>query len=155
VVSLTAEYALRAVIYLSAANGEPRTVHQVAEATHVPPDYLSKVLQELSKHGLVRSQRGLYGGFTLLRDPAELSVLEVVNAVSPLQRIKQCPLRGVNGRPEPEPELLCPLHQLLDDAVADMERKFSDASIGSLLQAAARENPFHMASPERKAPVRR
>jgi Rrf2 family nitric oxide-sensitive transcriptional repressor len=131
VVSLTAEYALRAVAYLAMEYGEPRTVHQIAEATQVPADYLSKVLQELSKLGLVRSQRGLYGGFSLLRDPAELTVLEVVQAVSPIHRITQCPLH----REGHEPGHLCPLHQLLDEAVAYLEQSFNDATIANLVNS--------------------
>jgi Rrf2 family protein len=131
VVSLTAEYALRAVSYLAVEHDQPRTVHQIAEATQVPPDYLSKVLQELSKLGLVRSQRGLYGGFTLVREPLELTVLEVVRAVSPLHRIEDCPLhRDGHG-----PGRLCPLHRLLDDATAYIERSFAGATIADLVRA--------------------
>ncbi|MDY7108349.1 MAG: Rrf2 family transcriptional regulator [Planctomycetota bacterium] len=130
-VSLTAEYALRAVSYLAVEHDQPRTVHQIAEATRVPPDYLSKVLQELSKLGLVRSQRGLYGGFTLVREPPQLTVLEVVQAVSPLHRIEDCPLhRDGHG-----PGKLCPLHKLLDDATAYIERSFAGATIADLLEA--------------------
>ena len=129
-VSLTAEYALRAVSYLAVEHDQPRTVHQIAEATQVPPDYLSKVLQELSKLGLVRSQRGLYGGFTLLREPVDLTVLEVVRAVSPLHRIEDCPLhREGHG-----PGKLCPLHRLLDEATAHMERSFAGATIADLVR---------------------
>jgi Rrf2 family nitric oxide-sensitive transcriptional repressor len=130
VVSLTAEYALRAVSYLAVEHDRPRTVHQIAEATQVPPDYLSKVLQELSRLGLVRSQRGLYGGFTLVREPPRLTVLEVVRAVSPLQRIEDCPLhREGHG-----PGRLCPLHRLLDDASAYIERSFGSATIADLVR---------------------
>lgn len=130
-VSLTAEYALRAVSYLAVEHDEPRTVHQIAEATRVPPDYLSKVLQELSKLGMVRSQRGLYGGFTLVRKAADLTVLDVIRAVSPLPRIQECPLhREGHG-----PGRLCPLHQLLDDAAAHIERAFADASIADIVRA--------------------
>ena len=128
-VSLTAEYALRAVAYLALGSGEPRTVQQIAEATKVPADYLSKVLQELSKIGLVRSQRGLYGGFTLLRDPSKLTVLEVAEAVTPLHRVRKCPL----GREEHQSGKLCSLHQLLDDAVASVQRILSGVSIADLV----------------------
>jgi Rrf2 family protein len=94
----------------------------------VPEGYLSKVLQILSRGGLVRSQRGLHGGSVLTRDPAEISVYEVVEAVSPLPRIRTCPLglpsHGVN---------LCPLHRRLDDAVEMVEKAFRDTSIADLL----------------------
>ena len=57
--SRTTEYALRAVVYLAAQDGAARTIGQIAEATRVPSDYLSKVMQNLRRAGLVQSQRGL------------------------------------------------------------------------------------------------
>src|SRR5215207_872981 len=91
-ISQTVEYALRAVVYLADCGDEPRTTQQIAGVTHVPPAYLSKVLQGLSKARLVRSQRGLHGGFTLAVDPEQLTIWDVVDAVEPLQRIRECPL---------------------------------------------------------------
>ena len=124
----TTEYALRAVAYLAKDPESPRTTQQIAEVTMVPPDYLAKVLKDLSRSGLVRSQRGPSGGFWLDRDPNELTVLEVVNAVGAIPRIRSCPLDLPEHRHE-----LCPLHRLLDDAAAQIERAFSAATIGALI----------------------
>src|SRR4051794_21543855 len=106
-ISQTAEYALRAVVYLAFHKGEPRTVRQLAEPTQVPEGYLAKVMQGLSRAGLVRSQRGLHGGFTLAVPADELTVYDVVQAVDPIHRIKHCPL-GLKGHVN-----LCPLHRRL------------------------------------------
>ena len=73
-ISQTAEYALRAIVYLADQEGQPRTTAQIAEATQVPAGYLAKVMQALSKVRLVNSQRGLNGGFTLTRDANELTM---------------------------------------------------------------------------------
>ena len=70
--SQTVEYALRAIVFLADRNPETTTTEQIAEVTRVPSAYLSKVLQSLSRGGLVRSQRGLRGGFTLTKDPSEM-----------------------------------------------------------------------------------
>ena len=83
-ISQTAEYALRAIVYLADQRGSPRTTAQIAEATQVPPGYLAKVMQSLSRTKLVHSQRGLNGGFTLTRDPAGLPMLEIIGAVDTL-----------------------------------------------------------------------
>src|SRR5688572_19877331 len=91
-VSQTAEYALRAVVCLGSQADTPMTTQQIADATRVPAGYLSKVLQALGRAGLVHSQRGLHGGFTLGRPMDQLSVLDVINAVDPLKRIERCPL---------------------------------------------------------------
>ena len=60
--SRTVEYALRAVVHLAYEAPEARTTTQIAEATQVPRDYLSKILQGLSKKGIVQTQRGVGGG---------------------------------------------------------------------------------------------
>ncbi len=126
-ISQTAEYALRAIVFL-AGQDEPQTTQQVAEMTRVPAGYLSKVLQSLARAGLVHSQRGLHGGFTLAKPPKRLSVWEVVESVDPIQRIRSCPLglksHGVN---------LCPLHRRLDDAMAGVEKAFRSSTVAELL----------------------
>jgi Rrf2 family protein len=126
-ISQTAEYALRAIVYL-AGQDSPCTTLQIAATTRVPAGYLAKVMQGLSRAGLVRSQRGLNGGFTLGLDPDELSVLTVINAVDPIQRIRECPL-GIpsHGR------RLCPLHLRLDQAAEMVETAFGETMVSDLL----------------------
>ena len=65
-ISRTVEYALRAVVHLADRAPESRSTDQIAEATRVPKAYLSKVLQNLGRAGVVRSRRGIGGGTTLL-----------------------------------------------------------------------------------------
>lgn len=127
-ISQTAEYALRAVVYLADQGGAPRTTSQIATTTMVPAGYLAKVMQGLGRAGLVKSQRGLNGGFTLAHDPQVLSVLAVVNAVDPIQRFPECPL-GIpsHGR------RLCPLHFRLDQAAAMVEKAFGETMVAELL----------------------
>ncbi|MGE0480585.1 MAG: Rrf2 family transcriptional regulator [Phycisphaerae bacterium] len=127
-ISRTVEYALRAVVWLASRHESSQTTRQIADATQVPANYLAKVLQTLVDAGIVTSQRGLGGGFRLARDPAVLSVLDVVNAVDPLLRIHACPLKLASHSLR-----LCALHQRLDDAAASVERAFAASKIGELL----------------------
>src|SRR5688572_23892082 len=90
--SRTVEYALRAVVHLAYAAPNGCTTEQIASTTKVPRAYLSKVLQELCHKGIVSSQRGVGGGMTLAKRPEDLTILEVVNAVEPINRIQSCPL---------------------------------------------------------------
>ena len=126
-ISQTAEYALRAMVYLADQNGAPQTTQQIAKVTLVPAGYLAKVMQGLSRAGLVHAQRGLHGGFTLATPPDQLTVLDVVQAVDPLQRIEHCPL-GLKGH-----QSLCPLHRRLDNAVAMVEKALGASTIAELL----------------------
>ena len=127
-ISQTVEYALRAVVHLASESPDALTTDQVAEATRVPRAYLSKVLQSLVRAGIVRSQRGIGGGMTLTKIPADLTIMEVVNAVEPLERIHTCPLglaaHGVR---------LCPLHRRVDNAIALVEDAFSNTTLAEVL----------------------
>jgi Rrf2 family protein len=136
-ISPTAEYALRAIVALAQTQGEAMTTLRIAETTKVPPGYLSKVLQILGRGGLVRSKRGLGGGFTLARTPGEITILEVVNAVDPLKRIDKCPL-GI----ETHGTTLCALHARLDAAVALVERSFAETTVADLLQKTGPSGPL-------------
>ena len=136
-ISLTAEYALRAIVFLADQQGSPRTTAQIAEVTQVPPGYLAKVMQSLSRMRLVHSQRGLNGGFTLTRDPNELTMLEIISAVDPIRRFHECPL-GVPSHGNN----LCPLHRTLEEAAKLLEVKFGETSVASLLDVPGDEKPL-------------
>ncbi|MEX0704334.1 MAG: Rrf2 family transcriptional regulator [Planctomycetales bacterium] len=135
--SQTVEYALRAMVFLASEEGTARTTEQIAHRTRVPHPYLAKLMQGLSRAGLVRSQRGVHGGFTLARAADALSILDVVNAVDPIGRIRECPLglaaHGVR---------LCPLHRRLDDALAQVERAFGETTLAEVLAEPSESVPL-------------
>lgn len=131
------EYALRAVVYLAQRPGKAQKTREIAEGTRSAPGYLLKVLQSLSKAGVLSAQRGSLGGFTLERDPASLTVLEIINAVDPIERIHSCPLgiesHGVN---------LCPMHRRIDDAMGSIEASFGSSTIQDLLTEPTQSQPL-------------
>jgi Rrf2 family nitric oxide-sensitive transcriptional repressor len=135
--SQTAEYALRAIVYLADHVGESTTTETIAEGTRVPVGYLAKIMQSLSKSGLVTSQRGLHGGFVLSRPVKELTVYEVVQAIDPIVRITTCPL-GLEGHGTN----LCPLHRGLDNAMAAVETTFKRMTIYQVLNAPQTNRPL-------------
>ncbi len=126
-ISQTAEYALRAAVALAREPGESMTTQRIAKDTQVPLDYLAKVLGQMSRAGLVHAQRGLHGGFRLARDAERMSVMDVVGAVEQLPRITSCPL----GNPDHD-HTMCPLHQHLDRAMAQVEAAFCGTLISEL-----------------------
>lgn len=145
--SQTVEYALRAATFLATSPQEPRTVEQIAEATRVPMAYLAKVMQALVRGRIASSRRGVGGGFTLLRDAASIRILEVVQAVDPIQRITTCPLGLASHGTR-----LCPLHRRLDQAIAAMEKAFASTTLAEVLAEPSRSVPLcdFPAGPRRK-----
>ncbi|QDT26968.1 transcriptional repressor NsrR [Gimesia panareensis] len=81
-ISQTEEYALRAMTCLAFRYPDYMTRDQLFEVTQVPHAYLPKIMLELNRTGLIRSQRGHNGGYTLLRPPSETSLLNIINAVN-------------------------------------------------------------------------
>jgi Rrf2 family protein len=80
-VSAKADYALRAVIELAAAADGPVKGERIAQAQEIPLKFLENILGDLRHAGIVRSQRGVEGGYWLARPAAEITVAEVVRAV--------------------------------------------------------------------------
>lgn len=132
----TAEYALRAVACLAAGGASALSGETIARRTKVPRRYLHKVLQDLVQAELVQSRPGPGGGYSLNRSPDDLTILDVVNAVAPLERIHHCPL-GL-----PSHTQLCPLHHELDRVYAATEAAFSRVSLGALLRSGSKIVPL-------------
>ena len=128
-ISQSAEYALRAVMWLAGHPEATLSTPEIARRTMVPAGYLSKMLQALARAGLVASTPGRAGGFVLTRPPNRISVLDVINAVGRLPRIEHCPL-GM----EAHGQHLCPLHKRLDDVAAHAERVFAETTLADLVK---------------------
>ena len=128
-ISQTAESALRAVVCLASHPESSLTTPKIAEITQVPSNYLSKVLQELGRARIVRSRRGLHGGFTLESSPDELTLLDVIEAVSPIKSIDKCPLDL-----EKHGKGLCPLHKRLNYSIEMVKDVFGETTVRELLE---------------------
>ncbi|HEX4010849.1 MAG TPA: Rrf2 family transcriptional regulator [Solirubrobacteraceae bacterium] len=92
-ISAKADYAVRAVVELAAADGEkPVKAERIATAQEIPLNFLENILGELRHAGIVRSHRGAEGGFRLARPANEVTVADVIRAV-------EGPLASVRGGP--------------------------------------------------------
>jgi Rrf2 family protein len=132
----TAEYALRAVVWLARAGDQTESAERLAKHTKVPRRYLHTVLQELVQAELVRSQPGPGGGYALDRTAREITILDVVNAVAPVERIRRCPL-GLRTHTR-----LCPLHKELDDVYAATEKALGRVTIAQLVSSTSEIVPL-------------
>jgi len=93
-ITARADYTLRALAHLAAADGGPLTVGQIAEAQDIPAGFLQNILLQLRRRGIVRSQRGSDGGYRLARPASQITLADAFRAV-------EGPLAGVRGeRPE-------------------------------------------------------
>ena len=88
-ISAKADYAVRAALELAAApEGEPVKGERLAEAQDIPLQFLEHILLELKHARLIQARRGAKGGYWLARDPAEITIADVIRAVEgPLANI--------------------------------------------------------------------
>jgi len=86
-----ADYAVRAVLYLARLGpSEHAATSQVAEEQRIPPSFLAKTIARLSLAGLIHTSRGARGGVTLARDPEEITLLEVIEAIEGPMALHEC-----------------------------------------------------------------
>jgi Rrf2 family protein len=104
------------------------------------------VLQSLAAAGLVDGRRGVKGGYKVAHEPADIQLLDIINAVSPVERIRECPLglksHGVN---------LCPLHKKMDEAIGAVMDIFSGVTLADLLEQPGANTPLCEQQPSGRA----
>jgi len=142
----TAEYALRATVWLAQDAGRAHASERIAKAIHVPRRYVHKVLQALIKAEILRSQPGPRGGYSLNRPADQMTILDVIKAVGSLQRIRACPL-GLASHTD-----LCPLHRELDEAFAAMEQAFARVTIADVVNRPSPITSLREAAPAKRVP---
>ncbi len=131
--SRTAGYALNAVIEIARRGGgrDPVPASGVAEELDIPFSYLAKILKSLAHEGILRSERGRTGGFSLARQPAEIRLIEVVAPFDALGRERECLL----GRGTCSELGGCPVHREWCEVSAPAFRFFEERTVADLLQA--------------------
>ena len=106
--SQTGEYALRAVAYIAQHDREgPVLAKGIAAGADIPRRYLQKVLTDLVRVGVLKSSRGIGGGFRLSNGALDMTVAQVIAPFGDLARRTECPLGHINGGKALE----CPAHE--------------------------------------------
>jgi Rrf2 family protein len=132
-VSQTARYALHILGYLRQSRGGLVRGEEIAEATGIPSNYLSKILSQLRKHGIVDSRKGWGGGFALRESALERpirDVLEIIDGVESTVRT-DC----VFGLPACDANNPCPLHPYWEQIRRTHEEMLVQTRIGDLRTA--------------------
>jgi Rrf2 family nitric oxide-sensitive transcriptional repressor len=135
-ISQTVEYSLRAVLVLASQYDKAMTVREMAEVARIPAPYLSKIMKGLVRAEIVQSRRGLGGGFKLARNPTDITIWDVTQAIDPLERIRTCPL-GIEGH-----AVLCPLHRRIDRAIEQIETAFRASTLDEILNESSDSKPL-------------
>ncbi|MCO5168622.1 MAG: Rrf2 family transcriptional regulator [Planctomycetes bacterium] len=146
--SKATRFALHAALELARAGGERVTTQQIAETYEISLNHLAKVMGQLVRAGIARGVRGVGGGYRLARDPARITLLEIVEAV------EGPPETGCSVRDDGKPcRVPCTLRPELDEIEAYAARRLQELT---LAQVAGLPPPAKTARGRRgrKLPVR-
>lgn len=124
-------YGILGVIYLARQEKDRKVpLSEIAESQEVPEKFLAKIFQNLTKTGIVRSHRGVKGGFTLRKDPGKLTFKEVIEAIQgPCHLIMCIPDRERCQRTDE-----CPVRVVMEDAEKKLMEVFKSYTIADLLK---------------------
>ncbi len=126
-----ADYAVRAVLYLARlGNTERAATSTVAEEQRIPPSFLAKIISQLSIAGLLHTSRGARGGVTLARDPKDITLLEVIEAIDGPIQLNEC----VGEDSECTFDGDCPLRLVWCDAQEMLVKRLKGTNFHQLLE---------------------
>ncbi len=130
-ISKKGEYALMAMIYLSGRHGTPVRIQDIAEHEDIPVKFLEQILLDLKKAGYLYSKPGVGGGYTLLKDPAEITLAEIIRIMDgPLAPLSCVSKRAYVKCPH---ESTCGLHSVMlrvRNAISDILENVTFADVG-------------------------
>jgi Rrf2 family transcriptional regulator, cysteine metabolism repressor len=129
--SSRAIYGMRAVLALARTHGQGSTfLKDIVEREGLPGTYLEQLMVPLRKSGLVLAVRGARGGYTLARNPAEISVLSILEALEGPLCLAECPGGSACcGKPE-----ACALQDLWTDGSRALAQTYQGVSLAALLE---------------------
>ncbi len=128
-----ADYAVRTVLHLARIGDKGlAATRTVAVEQNIPPSFLAKIISQLAIAGLLHTSRGARGGVTLARDPKDITLLEVVEAIDGPIRLNVCV--GDDGACTFEED--CPARPVWCDVQSELITRLKGTSFGDLLVSA-------------------
>ncbi len=126
-----ADYAVRAVLYLARlGTAERAATSTVAEEQRIPPSFLAKIISQLSIAGLLHTSRGARGGVTLAREPKEITLLEVIEAIDGPIQLNECV--GEDALCSFDED--CPLKPVWSEAQTELVKRLKGTNFAMLLE---------------------
>jgi len=129
-----ADYAVRAVLHLARMNnGDRAATSTVAKEQRIPPSFLAKIISQLSIAGLLHTSRGARGGVTLAREPKDITLLEVIEAIDGPIQLNECVADAGVCTFEDN----CPIRSVWCDAQDELVKRLRGTNFADMMTQAA------------------
>ena len=133
--SSSCRYGIRAVIYLASqpsTNGKTG-IKQISKDLNLPSPFLAKILQQLAKQKILSSSKGPHGGFSLLKDPRKITLIDIVNTIDGYDTFTDCIMHNGSCEGVEKEGKRCPLHQDYEKSRRELIKLFSNRTIHELV----------------------
>jgi Rrf2 family transcriptional regulator, iron-sulfur cluster assembly transcription factor len=136
-ISNSSKYGIRARTYLAS---QPKSagmigIKKISEDLDLPLPFLAKILQTLARQKVLNSSKGPHGGFSLLKDPKEITLLDVVRAIDTDDMLTNCVMQNRACKCVDKEKAPCPVHNDYAKVRSGLIKFFSSKTIDSLVKA--------------------
>jgi Rrf2 family iron-sulfur cluster assembly transcriptional regulator len=135
-ISNSSKYGIRALTYLAS---QPKSagmigIKQISSDLDLPSPFLAKILQILARQKVLSSSKGPHGGFSLLKDPKEIKLLDVVRAIDSDDVLTNCVMQNRPCKCVQKDKPPCPVHEDYAKVRSGMIKFFNSKTIYSLVK---------------------
>ncbi|MCD6161714.1 MAG: Rrf2 family transcriptional regulator [candidate division Zixibacteria bacterium] len=130
-ISRKADYAIRALIYVAAINGERTcSINEIAENEKIPREYLAKILKELTQKGFLNSYKGVNGGYRMRKPREEITFLSILEATQGPFIISSCNMDEEEGGCKGKDK--CASYEFWNDLQKNLKAIYSDMNLSKI-----------------------
>jgi len=136
--SSSCKYGIRAVTYIASKskNNAKIGIKQISEDLNLPTPFLAKILQLLAKQKILSSSKGPHGGFSLLKDPKKITLLDIVLTIDGSDFFNNCVIHNTTCKCVDDERMICPIHEEYSKIRTNIETLFKRKTIYSLVKSA-------------------
>jgi len=127
--NISTDYAIRSLLYLSTC-GRQASSSEIAREMRIPDNYLYAVMGKLKKAGLAHATRGVKGGWTLLKDPDEITLLAILEVMEGSVKINRCLHDPASCNREATGN--CPVHAYYSELQCQLENFLGSVTLSQI-----------------------
>ena len=138
--SNSCRYGIRAVIYLANRPLDGKTgIKKISKDLNLPTPFLAKILQQLAKKKILSSSKGPHGGFSLLKDPRKITLIDIVNTIDGEDVFTSCLMHNGSCEGNEKNKVRCTLHEDYEKSRKELIKLFSNRTIYELVMKSNKE----------------
>ncbi|MBN2633107.1 MAG: Rrf2 family transcriptional regulator [Bacteroidales bacterium] len=134
--SNSCRYGIRAMIYIaSRQKGDSKTgIQQISKDLNLPTPFLAKILQQLARQKMLKSLKGPHGGFSLIKDPSEITLYDIVKVIDGEDLFTNCIIHNASCSSVERKKMPCPVHKKYSEVRSNLIKLFKTVTVEELVK---------------------